>query len=116
MSYDFKGKRVYLAGPMRGHDDLNFPAFDEAQRKVYDAGAAFVFNPARAWGHVDKPASWYMLHDLHRLTESDGGRPLFDAIVMLEGWHVSEGSSLEYQVARACGIELINLREVARGE
>lgn len=116
MGYDFNGKSVYLAGPMRGHEDLNFPAFDEAQRKLYDAGASFVFNPARAWGHADKHASWYMLHDLHRLTESDGGRPLFDAIVMLDGWHVSEGASLEYQVARACGIELVNLREVVRGE
>lgn len=114
MSYDFKGKRVYLAGPMRGHDDLNFPAFDEAQRMVYDAGADFVFNPARAWGHTDRQPSWYMIHDLHRLTESDGGAPLFDVVVMLPFWNTSAGASLELRVARACGIHIINLQEVGR--
>ena len=116
MSYDIKGKRVYLSGPMSGIPDYNAPAFAEAQEELIALGAEFVFNPARAWGHNDREASWYMRHDLHRLTESDGGAPLFDVIVMLDGWHASEGATLEYQVARACGIALVNLREVGKHE
>lgn len=116
MSYDLTGKRVYLSGPMSGILDNNAPAFAEAKRRCLDAGAAMVFNPATAWGHTDRPASWYMRHDLHRLTKSDGERPLFDAVVLLDGWQNSEGATLEYQVARACGIALVNLREVVRGD
>lgn len=116
MSYDIRGKRVYLAGPMRGKPDLNVPAFDEAQEWLLSLGAAFVFNPARAWGHNDREASWYMLHDLHRLTESDGGSPLFDAVVFLPGWTNSEGATLEYQVARACGVAIVNLWDVMQDE
>lgn len=116
MSYDLTDKRVYLSGPMTGIIDHNAPAFADAERRCRDAGAAMVFNPATAWGHSDRPSSWYMRNDLHRLTLTEGEWPLFDAIVMLDGWHVSEGSTLEYQVARASGIALVNLREVGRND
>lgn len=112
MSYDFDGKRVYLSGPMTGIPDWNAPAFADAKRAVMAAGAESCFDPAAAWGHHDRPASWYMSHDLHHLTAMDGERPYFDAIVLLPGWYASEGASLEYQVARACGIALVSLREV----
>ena len=116
MSYDLTNKRVYLSGPMTGIIDHNGPAFADAERRCMDAGALMVFNPATAWGHNDRPTSWYMCADLHRLTLSDGERPLFDAVVLLDGWHHSEGATLEYQVARACGIALVNLREVGRDD
>lgn len=116
MSYDMTGKRVYLSGPMTGIIDHNGPAFADVERRCMDAGALMVFNPATAWGHNDRPTSWYMRADLHRLTLSDGERPLFDAVVLLDGWHHSEGATLEYQVARACGIALVNLREVGRDD
>lgn len=116
MNYDIRGKRVYLSGPMSGLPNLNAAAFDKAQEELIALGAEFVFNPTRAWGHNDRPTSWYMRNDLHRLTLTEGERPLFDVIVMLDGWHVSEGATLEYQVARACGIALVNLREVSEHE
>lgn len=116
MSYDMNGKRVYLSGPMSGIIDHNSPAFADAERRCRDAGAAMVFNPATAWGHNDRPTSWYMRHDLNRLTLTEGERPLFDAVVLLDGWENSEGATLEYQVARASGIALVNLREVGRDD
>ena len=116
MDYDIRGKRVYLSGPMSGLPNLNAAAFDKAQEELIALGAEFVFNPARAWGHNDREASWYMRHDLHRLTESDGGSPLFDVVVMLPFWNTSAGASLELRVARACGIHIINLQEVVRGD
>lgn len=116
MSYDLTDKRVYLSGPMTGIIDHNGPAFADAERRCRDAGAAMVFNPATAWGHNDRHPSWYMRHDLNRLTLTEGERPLFDCVVLLDGWYASEGASLEYHVARACGIALVNLREVSEHE
>lgn len=116
MSYDLTDKRVYLSGPMTGIIDHNAPAFADAERRCRDAGAAMVFNPATAWGHSDRHPSWYMRHDLNRLTLTEGERPLFDCVVLLDGWYASEGASLEYQVARASGIALVNLREVGEHE
>ena len=116
MGYDIRGKRVYLSGPMSGLPNLNAAAFNEAQEELIALGAEFVFNPARAWGHNDRETSWYMRHDLHRLTESDGGSPLFDVVVMLPFWNTSAGASLELRVARACGIHIINLQEVGRDD
>lgn len=116
MSYDLNGKRVYLSGPMTGIPDLNVPAFAEAAEACHEAGAVVVFNPTTAWGQLDRPLSWYMRNDLHRLAQSDGDGPYFDAIVMLPGWYASDGATLEYQVARACGIAILNLREVGRDE
>ena len=116
MSYDMNGKRVYLSGPMSGIIDHNGPAFADAERRCRDAGAAMVFNPATAWGHSDRHPSWYMRHDLNRLTLTEGERPLFDCVVLLDGWYASEGATLEYQVARASGIALVNLREVGEHE
>lgn len=116
MSYDLTDKRVYLSGPMTGIIDHNAPAFADAERRCRDAGAAMVFNPATAWGHSDRHPSWYMRHDLNRLTLTEGERPLFDCVVLLDGWYASEGATLEYQVARASGIALVNLREVGEHE
>jgi len=116
MSYDLTDKRVYLSGPMTGIIDHNAPAFADAERRCRDAGAVMVFNPATAWGHSDRHPSWYMRHDLNRLTLTEGERPLFDCVVLLDGWYASEGATLEYQVARASGIALVNLREVGKHE
>lgn len=112
MSYDISGKRVYLSGPMSELPDFNEPAFAAAKRACVDAGCEVCFNPATAWGHHDRPRAWYMSHDLHHLTAMDGERPYFDALVLLPGWYASEGAQIEYQVARECGIALVNLQEV----
>lgn len=110
--YDIKNKRVYLSGPMSELPDFNEPAFAAAKRACVDAGCEVCFNPCTAWGHHDRPRAWYMSHDLHHLTAMDGERPYFDAIVLLDGWHASDGSQLEYKVARECGIAQVNIREL----
>lgn len=107
-----RGIHVYLSGPMSGLPDLNRAEFAAARALCERLGAASVFNPATAWGHSDRPSSWYMRHDLHHLTESDGDTPRFGAIVMLDGWHASRCASLEYEVARMCGIRLVGIREL----
>ena len=107
------GMTVYLSGPMRDLSQETITRlFGEAERACVDAGARMVFNPARAWGTRERTREWYMRHDLHRLTESEGDAPLFDAIVLMSGWSTADGCQHEYRAARASGIEAIELREI----
>lgn len=106
-----KDKNVFLSGPITGHDSY-MEDFAAAKRVCEEAGAAFVFNPATAWGHSDRPGEWYMLRDLHRLTECAGNDPVFDVVVQLPDWQESRGAMTEWVVATACGIPLVPIAEV----
>lgn len=102
--------RVYVAGPMRGIENYNYPAFD--------AAAAYL----RALGHdVVNPA------DLDRAQGFDGTvevsaaerRDLLrrdvwelaacDAIALLPGWDASPGARFERLVAEQTGIEVFHV-------
>ncbi len=90
-------KRLYLAGPMRGFPDANFPAFHAAaaalRNQLYE-----VYNPAEHenFDGTFKPLAEYMIHDLPEVCRSDG-------IVLLPGWLASSGACLEYFVADYLG-------------
>jgi len=94
---------LYLAGPMRGKEHMNFPAFTEAATELRDAGY-IVFNPAEhdvANGFdpdADEPMPlcWYMQHDLPEVCKAD-------AVAVLPGWGESQGASLEVYVAHKLG-------------
>jgi Domain of unknown function (DUF4406) len=96
-------KYCYIAGPMRGHPDLNSAAFNRAANKMRLAGW-FVFNPAAAnlegW-----PLRKILCYELTWICEQA------DAIAMLPGWSMSEGANAEYFVAKACGLEIIYLED-----
>lgn len=92
---------IYLAGPMRGHQDLNFPAFHAAAEKLRVKGH-FVFNPAdhspfeadiRACMAVD--VAWIC--------------SIADAVALLPGWENSKGATAEKALAEALGHEVIYL-------
>ena len=93
--------KVYVSGPMTGHDDLNFPAFNEAEKYLRSRGFD-VENPA-AKGIVD---GWewedYLRYDIRALMDCG-------AIYTLPGWYRSPGSQLEVAIATA-------LRYVRMGE
>lgn len=109
--------KVYIAGPMRGHDQYNFPAFDAVAEELRDEGCEVV-NPAdldRAAGFdpEDLPDDWdwnelpdgvdsseYADRDLDALATCD-------AIYMLPGWRRSTGATAEYAVAKWRGLMLI---------
>lgn len=117
--FDLTDKSVYLSGPMSGLPDFNRGAFAAARELCERLGADEVFDPTRAWGHSNKHHTWYMRHDLHRLTQSEGNAPHFDAIVMLDGYEDSEGALTEMSVAIACGIAVVGiweLRKAAQGQ
>ena len=101
--------KVYLSGAMEGRENLNRPAFAEAEALAYEQGAQWVFNPCEYFRANDEMPDWprskFMLHDLRMLLESD-------VLVALDGADESRGARLEMMVAQACGINMIEVGEL----
>lgn len=88
--------KVYIAGPMTGLPDWNFPAF-HAAAAAWRAAGWEVVNPAEEFdGKTDLPYRAYVERDIERLRQ-------VDAIVMLEGWDGpnARGSVWEREIARS---------------
>lgn len=88
---------IYVAGPMRGYPELNFPAFYEATDGLKEEGWV-VLNPAETPMGLKSPKA-YLLIDLMMLAEAD-------AIYMMKGWEDSKGACLEHAWAEVLGIEI----------
>lgn len=108
----YTGKRVYLAGPMSGYEDYNFPAFIEAAAKLRAAGH-FVFNPAEndylLYGSdfLDHPER----ADFRKCMEDDLRWicRYAEAIALLPGWERSTGVRVEKTLADALKLEVIEI-------
>lgn len=90
-------KRIYVAGPMSGLPELNFPAFHAAAAKLRAEGFDVV-NPAEI--NSDPAAKWEdcMRADIRELVTCDG-------IALLPGWGDSRGAKLEAHIAEALGMD-----------
>lgn len=103
-------ERVYVAGPMRGIDDNNFPAFRSAVEDLRSRGYTVwspheqfeLYDPTK---HGPNALRHYMRVDLPAVLNSD-------AIVVLPGWNNSIGTRLEMRVARDCGILVLEYPEL----
>lgn len=103
---------VYLAGPMRGYPEFNFPAFAEAAAWLREQGFD-VWSPAEndlSEGFDPTkddalPLKHYMKTDLPAVLDQD-------MVVVLEGWEKSEGAKLETHVAHRCHIPVYELGEM----
>jgi nucleoside 2-deoxyribosyltransferase len=103
-----KGKTIYLAGPMRGLPEYNFPAFHAAAADLRERGYE-VWSPAEhdetegfvpTTGEGLKTLREYMQTDIPQVLASD-------ALVVLTGWEASTGARLEVHVAHACSIPVL---------
>ncbi|MNO45549.1 hypothetical protein D3C76_358160 [compost metagenome] len=94
-----RAKRVYIAGPMTGIEDFNFPAFN-AMADNMRAGGWHVENPADHG--VVHGAEWadYLRYDVGRLATCE-------AIMLLPGWSKSKGANLEVTIARQLGMPIM---------
>lgn len=109
--------KIYIAGPMTGYDQWNFPAFFEAEETLKALGHEPI-NPAHNDGETleqalaqastraHDPNAWanYMRLDLAHVLECD-------AICLLPEWQKSKGARLEYHTANQLGIPVLILKD-----
>ncbi|MFM0022171.1 DUF4406 domain-containing protein [Paraburkholderia azotifigens] len=90
--------KLYIAGPMTGYVDLNFPTFHAEAARLRALGFEIV-NPAEI--NSDLNAEWLdcMRADIKQLVDCDG-------VALLPGWAKSRGASIEQYLARALGLRV----------
>ena len=108
-----KKKRLYIAGPMRGYDELNYPAFYLAAGTIHSTPELDdvwqVCNPAEISNDFAPT-----LDDLKKSPELLKRLMEFelavvkscDAILLLRGWEKSEGARAELRVAIDNNLEI----------
>ena len=84
--------RLYLAGPMTGLPDYNYPAFFAAADILRQAGYTLL-NPADIGLHPTWTWDDYMRVGLATLTHQA------DAVAVLPGWEHSRGARIEVRTA-----------------
>lgn len=110
---------LYVAGPMRGLPEFNFPAFFEAADLLRAMGHE-VLNPAQVdadagfqWegltGHEDLAGLGFNLRealatDLAWIAAHASG------VAVLPGWEASKGARAEVALALALGLAVVTLR------
>ena len=91
---------IYLAGPMSGIPEFNFPAFHTAAARLRNVGFEVV-SPAEANGtDTSQPWDYYMRRDLVHLAGCK-------MVAVLPGWRNSKGAALEVYVATALGMPVV---------
>lgn len=106
--------KVYIAGPINGYDNMNRDAFAHAAKILLELGHEPV-NPhdVPPLDHGVEPCrgetaqgghsyGCYMIPDIRALLECEG-------YTLLSGWQNSKGAKVEEQVAKICGLTLIQL-------
>ncbi len=103
--------RGYLAGPMRGHDQFNFPAFDVCAAELRAVGHE-VLSPAEHDREVgfdetlntldgfDMRAA--LMWDIEAVCASE-------CVWVLPGWEASAGCAVEVAAARMLGIPVYSV-------
>lgn len=109
-------RRIYISGPMSGIPNFNASAFNNAERKLRNAGW-FPINPIavdalhgdtyekeRSTGvWISDHRTKYLKRDLEMIMSDTD--PI-DAVYMLRGWTNSRGATVENAVARALDKEI----------
>jgi len=116
--------RCYLAGPMTGYENFNFPAFDEGQEMLEEAGFD-VISPAnldRMHGidpskpGMEEEVAAFTIEDLKKIIRRDVSAILSldpergDRIAVLPLWELSTGSVAEVMLARWLGLPIMDVR------
>lgn len=93
--------KVYIAGPMTGIPDFNYPAFHKRAAELRASGYE-VINPAENFnGDQALPYEEYIRQGIRQVSDCD-------AICLLPGWEKSSGVQIELAVARALKLEVFD--------
>lgn len=117
------GSKVYVAGPMRGIPEFNFPAFHAAADALKAIGCT-VFNPAAkdnerhgtdiSKGNATGDEAIASAQHGFNLREALGLDLAWicaeaDAVALLPGWQKSKGATAEKATAEALGLLVVEL-------
>ncbi|MFY8042016.1 MAG: DUF4406 domain-containing protein [Rhodoferax sp.] len=94
---------LYLAGPMTGLPEYNYPLFNSTTQRMRSAGFTVV-NPAENGLPASAPWAAHMRRDLHSMLDCQG-------VALLPGWEESKGARLEVDIARALGMPVQTVDE-----
>lgn len=96
--------KLYLAGPMTGYPELNFPLFHTVTARLRALGFDIV-NPAEI--NADPNAEWLdcMRADIKQLVDCDG-------VALLPRWDESRGASIEHNLARDLGLRVFRANQL----
>lgn len=100
--------KLYIAGPMTGISDFNYPEFEAAADKLRAAG----FDPVSPTENgLPKTAHWkqHMRADIPMLLQCGG-------VALLDGWENSKGAQLERHIAMQTGIWVMKVSGWLRSE
>jgi hypothetical protein len=99
-------KVLYIAGPMSGLPEFNYPAFRAAEQQLRAANYD-VLNPILGEYRDDAPredatalgGKWddYMRNGINQLIRADG-------VALLPGWDKSKGAGIEWKLAEDLGL------------
>jgi len=97
--------RLYVAGPMTGLSEFNYPAFREAEQQLADAGYQVV--SPRKDGDEDlwetKPYEFFLRRGFEDVLVCDG-------LALLNGWERSKGVSMEIALATWIKIPIFTIQ------
>lgn len=92
--------KIYLSGPMTGFPAHNYPLFNAAAAQLRAAGYD-VYNPAEYRFEGEFPVRQAFTQFSRFICE------MADAVVLLPGWHASQGAQAERALAESCGIYIV---------
>lgn len=100
-------KCYYVAGPMRGYEQWNFPAFDAARDLLVNEGH-LVISPAdldrmRGFNEAEETEFSQEQFDLAMQVDLTAIAAFATDMYLIKGWVGSIGVGHELAVARACG-------------
>jgi len=104
----YKEKTCYIAGPMTGLPEFNYPSFHKAEnflKKIFKK----VINPARNFKGdqtLDRPT--YLREGIRQVTFEA------DCIVLLKGWKKSDGALLEVNIAEQLKLPVVKLKDIKK--
>lgn len=116
--------RIYLAGPMRGLPQFNFPAFDAGAATLRSLGHDVFnpadrdrdlagFDPARLTGNEDLAGIGFSLREALR-ADTEFISLHADAVALLPGWQKSSGVAAEIALAHALGLPVGDLADFGK--
>ncbi len=100
-------RRLYIAGPMSGIPDLNYPLFNEVA-EFYRAEGYHVENPAENTIDASITDSFLQWQEFMRLSIAQ--LITCDVVAVLPDYLASRGAALEVHIAKAIGLTIFEER------